>query len=115
MVCMPLKSRGFWTRKKAHLLVIGMISFSFIYNIPRWIEFHTFSIIDPKDNLTIYKMETTDLRKDPQYKLYYIFWAYLFVMNIIPFTVLSYFNLAIWHAVSFLKNIFLIKIPNKSI
>lgn len=118
-VCWPVKARFLCTKRRAHIGVIGVCLFSFLYNIPRWLEFHTESItscllVDLSNSTTscslttiTYQMKQSLLRSDPTYKTVYIFWAYFVVMFLIPFTTLTYFNFEIFRAVSIsFKNIF---------
>lgn len=112
-VCWPVKARFLCTRRRAKVCVAGVFIFSILYNIPRWLEFHTeaVSACSLNENATtdvnettctavVYKMEQSELRYDPDYKNYYIFWSYFAIMFLLPFTSLSYFNFAIFLAVS---------------
>ncbi|CAL8089498.1 unnamed protein product [Orchesella dallaii] len=106
----PVEARFLCTRRRAVVSMIGVFLFSILYNIPRWFEFHTEDFPCPKADLnndnatslsscTVYKMEQSQLRSDPEYKLYYIFWSYFVIMFLVPFTSLSYFNFTIFTAI----------------
>jgi hypothetical protein len=84
-------------------MAAGVVLFSIIYNIPRWMEMRTIRKECLESSYPfgaiVYEMKTAPLRQNPEYKAYYIFWGYFFLINVIPFASLIFFNFKIFQAV----------------
>ena len=84
--------------------IIPVVLLSIIYNLPKFFEIKTATILTPNDdinNQTIFKnntlkveyfLEPTELRANVTYYIAYTFWINLFVMGIFPFLVLIILN-----------------------
>jgi len=86
-------------RLKTPLMVVSVV-FSFLYNIPRFLEFETtttnMTYVDEDINITQNKLVTifkhTDLRINRIYVNVYVVWMKFFVVEIIPYVVILVLN-----------------------
>jgi len=106
----PFAVKNVCTKTRAHCAALGVVAFASLYNIPRWIEMETrkqceeispANLINSSASLyyEYYVIVPSPLRQNSDYKKYYTFWAYFFVLNFIPFASLSFFNCSIFLAV----------------
>jgi hypothetical protein len=96
VVCRPLQARSLCTQKRARQYSAAVFLFSVLYNIPRWWELRAVAVGPASlDSFLSYKLAFTDFRLNPIYAEYYVNWAYLVVMCLIPFGVLVVFNVVI--------------------
>ncbi|QQP49032.1 Uncharacterized protein FKW44_009544 [Caligus rogercresseyi] len=79
--------------------VIPVTLLSIVFNIPKIFEAEVYDEVDRTrynatyDEVKTFKaIRTTELRKNPDYVIYYNNWIRLMVVGIIPFSLLIYFN-----------------------
>ncbi|CAG9805038.1 unnamed protein product [Chironomus riparius] len=94
-VCYPLKARSLCTKKHAKFCMMIVAAFSILYNGVKFFELQLVEGIDP-DYGTFYCPRASPLRRDPYYIKYYIHWMYLIVINVIPLSAITFFNLQIF-------------------
>lgn len=99
VISRPRTARHYCTTKKARLLALLVISFALIYNIPRWFEYYTYTKEEEEEDQVRYEMIISELRMNQEYRRFYIFWAYLFTMFVLPSTFLTIINFLIWKGV----------------
>jgi hypothetical protein len=97
-----LRARSICTFRRAKICVFTLLTFSILYNLPRWFEVITVvdDCISGIRNVTIYTNQKSELRDNEYYIKFYINWAYCIIMYIIPFGCLVIFNFAIYRQVS---------------
>lgn len=98
VVYFPLQSRRWLDYERARIYVILIILFSFVYNIPRFLEARVLEDIHPKYG-TIYCISVTALRAHIVYINFYVHWMYLIFICFIPFVTLSFFNVMIYRQI----------------
>jgi 7 transmembrane receptor (rhodopsin family) len=94
-VCYPLKARSLCTKKHAKMCIIIIAIFSLVYNAIKFFEIQLVEGEDP-DYGTFYCARANSLRRNPVYINVYIHWMYLIVINVIPLSAITYFNLQIF-------------------
>ena len=90
VVCYPLRARSLCTWTRARHYAAAVIVFAILYNLPRWLELKAST-----HKSMSYQLEFTEFRQNPIYLEYYINWAYLVVMCVVPFAILVVLNAAI--------------------
>lgn len=74
-------------RLKTRLLIMGSTLFTILYNVPRFFEFKT--IFKEKYG---YIITASGLRKNYWYNLIYVVWMKFFLIEIVPYIVISALN-----------------------
>ena len=69
--------------------------FSVLFNIPKFWELEV-RVANTTINDTIYDVDATDLRRNPNYSFFYVHLLQFFVKGIIPFGALLFLNLGIY-------------------
>ena len=69
--------------------------FSVLFNIPKFWELEV-KVANTNINDTIYDVDATDLRRNPNYSFFYVHLLQFFVKGIIPFGALLFLNLGIY-------------------
>lgn len=98
VVYFPLQSRRWLNYERARIYVILILLFSFIYNIPRFLEPMVLEDQHPTYG-TIYCIAGTALRNHVVYINFYVHWMYLIFICFIPFATLSFFNIMIYRQI----------------
>lgn len=98
-VCHPLRARSLCTYGRARVYVIGIMIFSILYNLPRLFEGTVISEFYEKENITVYCVRPTELRKNSLFIEVYVQWCYLVFLYLIPFGCLAVLNAAIYRQV----------------
>nr|XP_040571530.1 FMRFamide receptor-like isoform X2 [Lepeophtheirus salmonis] len=93
-------------KKRLLRYVIPVTLLSLIFNIPKIFEAEVYDEIniaqynETHEQVEYYKaIRTTELRKNPDYVIYYNNWVRLMVIGIVPFFLLIYFNYKIYQDV----------------
>jgi hypothetical protein len=94
-VCYPLKAKSWCTKKHAKICILLIALFSIAYNSVKFFEIKLIKS-EAENYGTFYCTSASDLRRNEYYIKYYIHWMYLIVVNIIPLTGITYFNLQIF-------------------
>lgn len=94
-VCFPLKARSWCTKSHAKYCIFFIAIFALLYNGPKFFEVALNEGIDEKHGV-FYCLRASNLRRNNMYINIYIHWMYLIVMNLIPLTGITYFNLEIF-------------------
>lgn len=94
-VCYPLKARSLCTKKHAKFCMLIVAAFSILYNGVKFFELQLVEGYD-SDFGAFYCPRASTLRRDPYYINIYIHWMYLVVINIIPLSAITFFNLQIF-------------------
>ncbi|KAF6205268.1 hypothetical protein GE061_019437 [Apolygus lucorum] len=92
----PMKAKSICTTGRTHMIVMCVILFSIIYNIPRFFEFTTIHKYDELSNKTILQIEWTELRCNHNYISFYINWLSLCFLSLLPFSILAVLNTSIY-------------------
>lgn len=98
-VCHPLKAKSMCTYRRARIFNAIIMVMSILYNIPRFWEVEHTEVYSDELNKTIYKVVASQLRVNKLYYEVYHIWLYIFVMYLIPFLILTVFNIYIWRTV----------------
>lgn len=98
VVYFPLQSRRWLNYERARIYVILILLFSFIYNIPRFLEPMVLEDQHPTYG-TIHCIAGTALRNHVVYINFYVHWMYLIFICFIPFATLSFFNIMIYRQI----------------
>lgn len=99
-VCHPLRARSLCTYGRARIYVVVIIIFSFVYNFPKLWEASVKTQWLEDDNITVYCVRPSDIRKNDIYVSVYVHWCYLIFMYVVPFGSLAVLNAAIYRQVS---------------
>jgi hypothetical protein len=94
-VCYPLKARSLCTKKHAKLCMLIIAVFSVVYNSLKFFEIQLMQGEDEQHG-TFYCMRANTLRRNYYYIHIYIHWMYLVIINLIPLSAITYFNLQIF-------------------
>lgn len=94
-VCFPLKARSWCTRSHARYCIFLIAIFAVLYNGPKFFEIALMEGVDANHGV-FYCLRASNLRRNNTYINIYIHWMYLIVMNLIPLTGITYFNLEIF-------------------
>lgn len=97
-VCHPLKARGYLTHARTKMCIFLAVVLSVVYNIPKFFEVKILEGSD-KDYGSFYRVSASSLRVNEFYKEIYIHWLYCIVMNLIPLSSITFFNLMIYRQV----------------
>jgi len=100
-VCHPFHARSEFTWKQARYIVLGIVIFSAVYNIPRFWEYNVVAITDSDNNFIRYVILTAPIRRHPMYDKVYVFMGYFILLYLLPLLALIVFNVLIYRAVSF--------------
>lgn len=94
-VCFPLKAKALCTKKKAKFCILIIAVFSIAYNA---IKFFEIQLVQSKDaeHGVFYCPRANSLRRNYYYIHIYIHWMYLIVINLIPLTAITFFNVQIF-------------------
>ena len=88
-VCHPLSQFNV----KRYLLPFSL-AFSVVYNIPKFFELNLFQT-ESGD----YTIVTTDLRRNKEYSLFYVFWSKFLLVEMLPYVVMIVLNILIYRRV----------------
>ncbi|PIC37599.1 hypothetical protein B9Z55_016171 [Caenorhabditis nigoni] len=99
-VCHPYKSVEWLPKKRVTSFIIGLLTFSVLFNTTRFFEVHI-SNVCYRENIDYYmpSLQPTALRLDDFYIQIFFGWAYTIVMYVIPFTLLIALNSMVLAAV----------------
>ncbi|KAG5680361.1 hypothetical protein PVAND_009870 [Polypedilum vanderplanki] len=94
-VCYPLKARSLCTKKHAKLCILIIVIFSIVYNS---LKFFEIQLVQGEDSMfgEFYCPRASSLRRNHYYIHVYIHWMYLIVINVIPLSAITFFNLQIF-------------------
>jgi len=97
-VCKPFKARVWFSWRKSSLFCLGVVFFSFLYNLPTWAELDTKRKYAGDQFLGL-SVRRSSLYRDPTYVFYYVNLGSFLVIRLIPFTLLAILNSFIYNAV----------------
>ncbi|KAF1759697.1 hypothetical protein GCK72_016164 [Caenorhabditis remanei] len=99
-VCHPYKSVEWLPKKRVTTFIIGLLTFSVIFNTTRFFEVHI-SNVCYRANIDYYmpSLQPTALRNSHLYKQLFFGWVYTVVMYVVPFTLLIALNSMVLSAV----------------
>ncbi|EFO92106.1 hypothetical protein CRE_13708 [Caenorhabditis remanei] len=99
-VCHPYKSVEWLPKKRVTTFIIGLLTFSVIFNTTRFFEVHI-SNVCYRANIDYYmpSLQPTALRTNELYMQLFFGWVYTVVMYVVPFTLLIALNSMVLSAV----------------
>lgn len=98
-VCRPLRAAKMCTISRARKTIFGIVVLSVVYNIPRMLEYKTAYVVDHVTNTTNAIYTPTSLGENQTFRHIYFIYLQLFVMLLIPFTILAVLNILLIRAV----------------
>ena len=93
------QARSLCTYGRARAYVLGIITFSTLYNLSRFWEVECVPDYSADYNMTLYAVQMTSLRQNKLYVNIYINLMYLLFIYVLPFSSLAVLNLAIYRQV----------------
>jgi hypothetical protein len=110
-VCHPLKAGTMCTLKRAHLSVIGVMAFSILYNIPRFVEYRlepmphvTFSEDSNKSvEVTIWNNVKSEIGENHVYRYLYCATLYFLIIFLIPLVMITILNIRLVYTIKMAK------------
>ncbi|XP_060590729.1 FMRFamide receptor-like [Ruditapes philippinarum] len=98
-VCKPLHAANTCTMSRTKRVIVVIFIASIVYNIPRFLEYKTTTIWDDYYNRTIPTIEYTTIGSNKMFQEVYFIYAYLCIMFLLPFSVLTVLNILLIQAV----------------
>ena len=98
-VCHALKAAKFCSISRAQKSVFLIFICSAIYNIPRMFEYRTVTYTNEQTNISFTTFDQTNLSRNPLYQHIYFIYMNIFIMLLLPFTVLTVLNILLIRAV----------------
>lgn len=86
-VCFPFRGRMF-TADRVKFCLVLLSLFALVYNFPRFFEINLTPCWSEHFNVTLMSMVTSELRQDPIYLQFFVFWSYTIIMFALPFLLL---------------------------
>ncbi|KAK3086740.1 hypothetical protein FSP39_022705 [Pinctada imbricata] len=102
-VCHPLKAPNRCTKSRTKRVIILILIFSVVYNIPRFFEFKTVFNWDEQTNSSLPGIGLTELGKNNRFKLVYFIYMSPLVMFVLPFLIIFVLNIQLMRAVNLAK------------
>ncbi|XP_064611522.1 FMRFamide receptor-like [Liolophura sinensis] len=98
-VCRPLHAAEMCTISRAKKVILVIFICIVLYNVPRMMEHRVLEQWDNVTNTTTAQIIPTDLGNDQVYKTIYFIYLHLFIMFLVPFSLLFVLNLLLIRAV----------------
>lgn len=99
-VCKPLHAANTCTMSRTKRVIMIIFVASVTYNIPRFLEYRTTENWSDYYNRTVPMIEMTEIGSNKLFKEVYFIYAYLCIMFLIPFTLLTVLNILLIRAVN---------------
>lgn len=110
-VCFPLKARSSYTQVHTKNCIFLVVLLSVIYNVPKFFEIKMIGGHDESYG-DFYAVTASALRRNRVYIQIYIHWLYFIIMNLIPLSGITFFNLMIYRQVRIVNRL-RIKLTNR--
>lgn len=99
-VCKPLHAANTCTMSRTKRVIMIIFVASVTYNIPRFLEYRTTENWSDYYNRTVPTIEMTEIGNNKLFKEVYFIYAYLCIMFLIPFSLLTVLNILLIRAVN---------------
>lgn len=103
-VCRPLEAANTCTLSRTKRVICLIFVSSFIYNLPRFLEFETTKYVDSNSNQTLPEIQLTEIGTNQIFREVYFIYLNLFVMFLLPFSFLAVLNIQLIRAVKVARN-----------
>jgi neuromedin U receptor 2 len=93
----PFKADRLLTKKTTITVILCILLFCIIYNVPRWFEVTYEKYFDDRTNTTLYYAGPTEFGKNPTVRTILNYYVYIISVYCLPFLVLLIVNIGIIH------------------
>jgi hypothetical protein len=93
----PFKADRLLTKKTTITVILCILLFCIIYNVPRWFEVTYEKYFDDRTNITLYYAGPTEFGKNPRVRTILNYYVYIISVYCLPFLVLLIVNIGIIH------------------
>ena len=91
----PFKADRLCTKKRVIIVILCILLFCILFNVPRWFEVTYEKVYDNKTNITMYNAGPTAFGKNPKVKTILNYYVYIISVYVVPFLVLLIVNIGI--------------------
>ena len=93
----PFKADRLLTKKRTIIVILFILLFCIIYNVPRWFEVTYEKSFDNRTNITLYYAGPTKFGRNPKVQTILNYYFYIISVYCLPFLVLLIVNIGIIH------------------